>query len=311
MANLGYIQVTRECNQNCVFCSNPPSGRTVTLDKAKSFVDDYVKRVYDGVILTGGEPTLFEDLPRLIEYCREKGLAVRMITNGQKIADKDYLFSLKESGLDHLHLSIYSCRKEIQDRLSLNPGSFGNIKKALDNLGEMGGIAVDANTVISKANADHLSETAEWLVESYPFIGHFVWNNLDPLMIKDKEGLALVPKLVDFEVELHRAMDFLEERGKSFRVERVPLCYMPGFEHCSTETRKIAKGEERSVRFLDERDFFRQEDWVYGKADCCKDCKFCDICAGLYEMDKYYSSAELFPVFVDKEIVENRIRKSE
>ena len=48
-------------------------------------------------------------------------------------------------------------------------------------------------------------------------------------------------------------MRFLHKEGRTFRVERVPLCYMTEFAHCSTETRKIVKGEERVGDKLDVR----------------------------------------------------------
>ena len=34
MANLGYVQVTRSCNQLCRFCSNPPTGEAIELAEA-------------------------------------------------------------------------------------------------------------------------------------------------------------------------------------------------------------------------------------------------------------------------------------
>src|SRR5207248_5725944 len=63
VANIGYLQVTRDCNQHCRFCSNPPSGLARTLEEDKRPVDDFVARRYEGVILTGGEPPLLRHLP--------------------------------------------------------------------------------------------------------------------------------------------------------------------------------------------------------------------------------------------------------
>ena len=68
MANLGYVQVTRACNQTCRFCSNPPSGLELDLDEARRRVDGLAAQRYDGVILTGGEPTLVPWLPALVAH---------------------------------------------------------------------------------------------------------------------------------------------------------------------------------------------------------------------------------------------------
>ena len=314
MANLGYIQVTRECNQACKFCSNPPTGvSNVTLPSAKKKINSFIALGYKGVILTGGEPTLSPNLPDIISYCRQKDFPCRLVTNGQALSSYDYLRQLKKAGLSHLHLSIYSSRADVQDMLSQNPGSFARLVKALNNLARMGSIHVDINTVINKYNAHHLCQTVVWIIQRYPSITHFVWNNLDPLMNRASENPDTIPRLVDFEVELNKAMNFLADSKKTFRVERVPLCYMGEFAHCSTETRKLVKQEERMVYFLDKKRCVRQNkphQWYYDKAQCCNLCSVNEICAGLYQKDVHYSSKELYPLFVDKQVIIRKILKS-
>jgi len=307
MATLGYIQVTRKCNQKCRFCSNPPTKKTLSFQEGLSDINYFIKKGYDGVIFTGGEPTLSPQLPKFLSYCKKKKIHARVITNGQKIADFGYLKLLKDSGLYHLHLSIYSIKPDIQGFLTQNDDSFSNIKKALENLKKIRGITVDINTVINKYNADHLDKNVIWLTKRFPFLRHFVWNNLDPSMNRATENPDTIPRLNDFELSLHRAMEYLQKTGRTFRVERVPLCYMTGFEHCSTETRKIVKREEMAIHFLDKKGFVRVENFRYSKAECCKSCFLNDICAGLYMMGKYYDAKELYPVFVDKNKIIKKI----
>jgi len=306
MANLAYLQITRECNQRCRFCSNPPTGKSRSLSFFKNIIDSYVKKGYEGIIFSGGEPTLYPHLPSLISYISGKNLHCRIITNGQKIADPGYLRDLTSAGLKHICLSVYSDDPAIQAFLTENEVSLPQIKKALSNLKKTG-ITVDIVTVINKYNADHLSRVARWLTEKYPFINHFVWNNIDPLMNRASSHPDTIPRLTDFELELHLAMTILRDRGKTFRVERVPLCYMASFPHCSTETRKIVKQEERMVYFLDSKGLVRQKNWHYGKAESCKFCSVCEICAGLYQMGTYFSDDELFPIFLDKKNIINDI----
>lgn len=307
MANLGYIQVTRLCNQECRFCSNPQNKNTLSYAEGIREIDRLLEMGYDGVIFTGGEPTLSDDLPQFIAYCTNKNLSCRVITNGQKIADIAYLLKLREAGLNHIHLSVYSVRPEVQAFLTNNKNSLKNILTALKNLQKTRDITVDINTVINKYNANHLSENVRFLSTHFPFLKHFVWNNLDPLMNRAAQNTDTLPRLADFEVELKKAVEILEEKGKSFRVERVPLCYMEGFEFASTETRKIVKHEERTVFFLDEKGCIRQENFEYGKSERCRVCTLKDICAGLYQMDVYYPSEELYPVFKDKESIRGKI----
>lgn len=310
MANLGYIQVTRECNQKCRFCSNPPTTRNISVRYIKQLIDNYIRENYVGVIFTGGEPTLYPYLTELIEYATKKKFHSRIITNGQNISNFGYLKSLADLGLKHICLSIYSDDSNIQGFLTNSEESLNNIKRSLKNIEKLR-INVDIITVINKYNADHLSRIVKWLVGDYPFIYHFVWNNLDPLMNRASINIDTIPRLNDFELELHRAMAYIQNHDRTFRVERVPLCYMAEFAHCSTETRKIVKNEERMTYFLDEKGLIRQKGWYYKKAKCCEVCSLNEICAGLYQMDIHYFSKELYPVFVSKEDIIRCILKNE
>ena len=306
MANLGYIQVTRLCNQKCRMCSNPEREATLTFDQARALIDDFVNRHYDGIILTGGEPTMHPELAGIIQYARERGMPSRIITNGQKTCDPEYLDSLIQAGLTHLHVSIQSYDAGVQVFLSGKEDSLPNALLTLENV-RTRDITADVNTTINHYNAGHLDRTVMFLVEHFPFLHHFVWNNLDPSMNRATENPDVIHELWEMELPLYRAMKFLHSTGRSFRAEKVPLCYMAEFAWASTETRKIIKGEERIVRFLDEKGMVRETLFMHGKTDCCQVCSFNPICAGLFDMDVHYKSSELYPVFLDPEPVRRMV----
>ena len=310
MAELSYLQIVRICNQKCVFCSNPDNGNVISWDEAATLIDSFAEQGSPGVILTGGEPTLFERLPELVAYAHKKGLPSRLITNGQRVCKPEYLRTLAGAGLNHMHISVHSSKADVQAELTGNPSSLPNILRALENAGRFG-IQVGINTVINSRNAGHLSQTPRFLVERFPFLRHFVWNNLDPLMNRASLSPEIVPKLRSFEVELHLAMTWLVSVGRTFRVERVPLCFMSDFAHFSTETRKLVKDEGREIYFLDEKGRRKQDkaSWTYGKAPRCATCSLGKICAGLYQMDVYYSSEELCPVMMSPELVAANVRE--
>jgi hypothetical protein len=54
------------------------------------------------VTFTGGEPTLREDLPALIAHAEKVGQVAGLLSDGLKLADKAYLQTLLQTGLDHL-----------------------------------------------------------------------------------------------------------------------------------------------------------------------------------------------------------------
>jgi MoaA/NifB/PqqE/SkfB family radical SAM enzyme len=311
VANIGYIQVVRHCNHFCGFCSNPTTPYTHDFESMRVLVDDFVARGYFGVILTGGEPTLHPELPDIAAYAASKGLHVRVITNGHRLADPAFARELARAGVALVHVSIYSVRPEVEAKLR---GAEGTLSRALEALavGHDAGLELNVNCVINRLNADHLDENVRYLLRHHPYVRHFVWNNLDPSMGRAEVNQAeFTPRLADFELSLHRAMRLLHKSGRTFRVEKVPLCYMTDFAWASTETRKIVKGEERIVCFLDDKQTVRQTTWGHRYAQGCNACSLRTICGGLFDRGNGYDPAELAPVFVDVETIVQAILDGE
>ena len=305
--NFGYMQLTRKCNRKCV-CSNLYIDDTLSFKDALRQIDDYVQEGVNEIIFTGGEPTLNKNIFRLIKYCNKKGLACRVITNGEELADKAYTKRLSEAGLSYINISIYSHKKNVQDKLTLTKGSHEKTLSAIEN--SLKYITVpNINITINELNVEHLDDTVKVILEKFPDIMHFVFNNLDPTgrALKNK---WTIPRLLDMEPGLQRVMKYLITRGKTFRVERVPLCYMRGFEYLSTETRKIVKNEIYRCLFLNKegRELRKVRDFYYDKAPCCKICFLNEICAGLNpRYTKLFGFGELFPVFSDPEQIKREI----
>jgi MoaA/NifB/PqqE/SkfB family radical SAM enzyme len=306
MANLGYLQLTRNCLQRCRFCSNPPTGVDLSEAEMRALIDDLAELNYDGVILTGGEPTLSPLLFPALAYAREKGLYSRMITNGQRLADKVFFQECVDAGLSHIHVSLHSYRPEVHDFITQYPDAWRTLVTCLSHVPDLG-LTADINTVINAYNSDHLHETVMWLCDRFPFIRHFVWNNMDPDGNRAEENPDCIPRHYEFQVSLELAMEYLTQTGRSFRAERVPLCYMRRFAHASTETRKIVKEEERCIKFLDSKGFVHQLEFLHGKGTACDTCRWDGICAGMYSMAKTFDERELSPIFADPTPVISRI----
>lgn len=102
-----YIDVVHRCNMECANCYLPNRDYAdAPLEKIKYFIDRFTHRVEFRLI--GGEPTLHEDLNKIIEHITISKLRHRvvLITNGLKLASKKYLASLTSAGLEHVYLSM-------------------------------------------------------------------------------------------------------------------------------------------------------------------------------------------------------------
>jgi MoaA/NifB/PqqE/SkfB family radical SAM enzyme/class 3 adenylate cyclase len=298
MANLGYLQLTRDCLQSCRFCSNPPTGVELSLSEMKEELGRLASMGYDGVILTGGEPTISPLLLPALAHAAELGLYSRIITNGQRLADIGFFREAASAGLTHIHASLHSHDARTHDFITRHPGAHEALTTALSHVPEVG-VTADVNTVINTYNSDHLDAIVRWLVERFPFIRHVVWNNMDPDGNRAEKHPDCIPRHHEFAASLERAMTFLHASGRTFRAERVPLCFMPKFAWASTETRKIVKEEERCIRFLDRKGFVHQQEFLHGKGAACDVCRFDGICAGMFSMARTFDERELSPIFED------------
>lgn len=105
---LASVVFVQGCNFRCGYCHNPD---LVTLEKdfgveVKDVIDD-IKRFKDkieGVVITGGEPTLHPQVYDFIERIKEMGLLVKLDTNGSD--PKMLLELLRDKYIDYVAMDI-------------------------------------------------------------------------------------------------------------------------------------------------------------------------------------------------------------
>jgi len=99
------IDVTSRCNLHCRHCYYEPNSNTI--DKPISKIIEEVKLVKTKqVVIVGAEPTMREDLDKVINSISEQGKNTILQTNGLKLSDKNYVDLLKKTKLDYVSISI-------------------------------------------------------------------------------------------------------------------------------------------------------------------------------------------------------------
>lgn len=101
------IVYTSPCNFNCPFCHNPSlvTQNFNVLSEDDILADIYDRREFiDAVTVTGGEPTLQQDLPVFFSKIHDMGLLTKLDTNGY---DTETVKKLVEGGLvDYIAMDI-------------------------------------------------------------------------------------------------------------------------------------------------------------------------------------------------------------
>ena len=99
------VDITHKCNMNCGNCYIP--NRTIPdMDKKSLFVLLEKLPFKCEIRLIGAEPTMRKDLPEIISKVRDLKHRPVLITNGLKLANKDYVKKLKEAGLFIVNISL-------------------------------------------------------------------------------------------------------------------------------------------------------------------------------------------------------------
>lgn len=158
---LGNIVLTNRCDLTCWYCffyakENEPIYEP-TLDQIR-FMLKRMKRVKpvgaNAVQLTGGEPSLREDLEDIIRSAKEIGYDhVQLNTNGVKLArDPDFARRIREAGVNNLYMSFDGVTPQT------NPKNFWEVPRALDNCRRAGLGVVLVPTVIGGVNDHELGD---------------------------------------------------------------------------------------------------------------------------------------------------------
>ena len=118
------------CNYRCPFCHNADlvtGASKLPLIPESSILRHILKRknALEGVCITGGEPTIYKDLPQFIEKIKDIGLLVKLDTNGTNPAMVKYLH---EQGLiDYVAMDIKAAPSDYAKAVGLSEVSMSEV----------------------------------------------------------------------------------------------------------------------------------------------------------------------------------------
>lgn len=167
------VVFTKGCNFRCGYCHNPSLvvpellNREPDVPEEKVFAYLSARREWlDGVVVTGGEPTLQKDLPHFLERVRTLGLPVKLDTNGTRPEVLSELFRKKLVNFVALDVKHFVTRKDYARVMpTVTAADIGAIRRTLRLLQEYGEVGCQFRTTL--VPGIHTSETARRLSEMF------------------------------------------------------------------------------------------------------------------------------------------------
>ena len=194
------VVFVKGCNFRCPFCHNAPllTGMAEGLDPLPVLADVEKRRMFlDGVVVSGGEPTLYPGLPGMLSWFRDEArLPVKLDTNGSCPEALETLLSL---GLVRAVAMDVKAPWEKYGELAGVPVDTEKVRKSLELLRPLGESLELRTTFVPglmtvedlKKIREQLGNDARWVVQLFQPA-----NALDPVLREipapSRESIAAV-----------------------------------------------------------------------------------------------------------------------
>jgi cyclic pyranopterin phosphate synthase len=165
------ISVTDRCNLRCIYCMPPegvpqiPHSEILSYEEIRTVVRAAAELGINRIRLTGGEPLVRADLPKLVNMLSQiEGIEeLSLTTNGTFL--KKYTLEFKQAGLSRVNVSLDTLKADKFRRIT----RLGKLEAVLEGIGaakEAGFDPVKINTVVMRGiNDDEILDFARMTYE--------------------------------------------------------------------------------------------------------------------------------------------------
>ena len=262
MADIGVGNI---CNNNCIMCTAimPPS-KDYKQPPAKEIVDKIDRIKDDSITITGGEPSIREDIFTILEHINKNypNKKINFITNSNVFYYNDVVKRYKKIKNLYVISELHADNEELHDKITQTEGSFKYAFQGIKNLLE-DNFKVEFRIVISKLNYKNVPEIAKLIIKEFSLIDRVVIFPIDIIGNAFKNKNEVVVKYSELIPFVEKALDKLIEAN--VKLYHIPYCVID---------EKYYKFIEKGITVLDRR---------VALADVCKGCEFEEDCPRVWK----------------------------
>lgn len=224
--NFGIVLYESKCTNDCVFCGGRKMGdikKNIKLELAK--IDETIKsgQTISRVEISGQDPGEYAKLPEFIAKIKTKTNAeeIMLITNGKKLADKNFLKKLIAAGVNHFIIPVYGHNAKIHESVTKSAGSFGQTMRGVRNLYDLGQ-KISFQCLVVKENQKYLNELVLFL-SKLPFY-EFCRLGIPCYKKNNKKFIKSVPDFAALKDQLSGALRLCRQVNFNLQLFDAPHC---------------------------------------------------------------------------------------
>lgn len=231
--NSSYLAVGYECNHNCICCpltTYDRLHRKLELEEIKERLNLIQKKEGENyIVLSGGEPMLHPDFIKILEYARDTGFYVTVLSNSSQCKDKEFAQHIKEIMPEKrisIVTAVHSSDPAIHDRITGVSGSLLETLEGLDHLVEVG-IPITIKHIFNRISLYTLYDTFCYLEEHYPPKVSFHFCTMDYSGRAEKNVEDLFVSMEEIQQPFEQVLDYLETKmakKRKISIMESPLC---------------------------------------------------------------------------------------
>lgn len=303
-----YFNITYDCNNNCIFCA---AGSKQTRARRKEMKASQISRILnrlnvgarDVVVINGGEPTVHPEIISILEDASSRGAFVYLFSNGLKLSDINFAYSVVETGVSRIAIPIYSNIAKTHDLLTRNKGSFADTISGINNLflikeQNRYPLEIELKTLVCMANMNHLPQIVRMILENFPQPDYFLFSSMYVSDAVFSSMHAIVPRLSRCASVLRQSIDIAVVAGLDVCLYYIPLCVLKDQKYavlCSKD--KYRSDKDPDLYFDSSVPHGIQLDTDSAKGENCSRCSFDSSCDGIWKSyAKEFGFDDLCPI---------------
>ena len=234
--NLAIIDVTNRCNMTCPVCFANAGAAGYVYEPTLEQIEQMLRQLraekpwaVNALQISGGEPTLRDDLPEIIRIAKRLGFThVEVNTNGIRLAtDPEYYKALLDAGMSTIYLqfdTIDEGNEEVWRHRQYHPKAYAAIKRrVIENARKLGHRSIVLVVTLAKNYNDRdLGRIIDFAIQNRDVVR---WVNIQPVSFAGRARNYTREEMARYRITIPDVIKLVEEQtgGKISRWDWRPV----------------------------------------------------------------------------------------